>query len=147
VEVDVVSDLESRIIAAHRALPEDIRSAPATADELAAFEAQLGPIPAVYRWYLAHCGGGVAGSEWLDDIGKLAESHRKFERESGEGGWRMRDVFIIGWDGAGNPIGISTKTGEVLVEDHNFGGIHVVAPSFHGFLARAMRVSTDDSIA
>jgi hypothetical protein len=143
VEVDVVSTLESLIIAAHRALPEDIRSAPATAEELAAFESKFGPIPPPYRWYLEHCGGGVAGSEWLDDIHRLADSHRKFQRESGEGGWSMRDVFIIGWDGGGNPFGISTKTGEVLVEDHDFGGIHVMAPSFQMFLARAMRLAPD----
>lgn len=93
-EMDVVSTLESLIIAAHRALPEDIRSAPATAEELAAFESTFGPIPPAYRWYLENCGGGVAGSEWLDDIHALAESHRKFQHESGERGWRMRDVFI-----------------------------------------------------
>jgi hypothetical protein len=39
-----------------------------------------------------------------------------------------------------NPFGISTKTGEVVVEDHDFGGIHVLAPSFEIFLARAMRI-------
>ncbi len=135
-----MSTLESLIIAAHRALPEDIRSAPATIEELAAFESNFGPIPPAYRWYLEHCGGGVAGSEWLDDIHRLAKSHRKFQNECGEGGWTLRDVFIIGWDGGGNPFGISTKTGEVVVEDHDFGGIHVLAPSFETFLARSMRV-------
>ena len=132
-----MNTLESLIIAAHRALPEDIRSAPATADELAAFESSFGPIPPAYRWYLEHCGGGVAGSEWL------AESHRKFQSECGEGGWTLRDVFIIGWDGGGNPFGISAKTGEVLVEDHDFGGIHVLAPSLHSFLAQAMGIAPD----
>lgn len=130
--------LAARIIAAHIALPDGIRSPPATAEQLAAFEAQFGPIPAPYRWYLEHCGGGVAGSEWLDDIRKLAVSHRKFKAESGEGGWTMQDVFIIGWDGGGNPFGISTKTGELLVEDHQFGGVHVMAPSFEAFLVKAM---------
>lgn len=139
-----MNTLESLIIAAHRALPEDIRSAPATVEELTAFESVFGPIPPVYRWYLEHCGGGVAGSEWLDDIHRLVDSHRKFQSESGEGGWSMRGVFIIGWDGGGNPFGISIKTGEVLVEDHDFGGIHVLAPSFHSFLAQAMRITPEE---
>jgi hypothetical protein len=54
----------------------------------------------------------------------------------------MRDVFVVGWDGAGNPFGINTATGEVVVEDHHFGGIHVMAPSFAVFLAQAMHVGT-----
>ena len=87
-----MSTLESLIIAAHRALPEDIRSAPATIEELAAFESNFGPIPPAYRWYLEHCGGGVAGSEWLDDIHRLAKSHRKFQNECGEGGWTLRQT-------------------------------------------------------
>jgi hypothetical protein len=129
-------------VAAHRALPEGIRSAPATPEELAAFESQFGPIPAAYRWYLEQCGGGVAGDEWLDNIHELAISHRKFLAESGPGGWTMRGVFIVGWDGAGNPFGINSSSGEVVVEDHNFGGIHVLAPSIKVFLAHAMRVGT-----
>lgn len=133
--------LEAAIVAAHRALPEGIRSAPATPAELSAFEAQFGPIPAPYRWYLEHCGGGVAGSERLDDIRELAVSHRKFLRESGGArGWRMQGVFVTGWNGAGNPFGITSSTGELVVEDHNFGGIHVMAPSFMVFLAEAMGV-------
>jgi len=50
----------------------------------------------------------------------------------------MRDVFIIGWDGWGNPFGIELSSGRVLVEDHNFGGIHEMAPSFHVLLARGL---------
>jgi hypothetical protein len=138
--MDSTATVESLIIAAHRALPEDVRSAPATVEELAAFESEFGPIPRPYRWYLEHCGGGVAGSEWLDNIHELPVSHRRFQEESGHGGWTMQDVFIIGWDGRGNPFGVSAKTGEILVEDHDFGGIHVLAASVLEFLARAMRV-------
>jgi hypothetical protein len=104
--------LESSIIAAHRALPADIRSAPAAPEEFTAFESEFGPIPPSYRWYLENCGGGVAGSEWLDDIRQLAATHRRFRKESAiKNGWTMRDVFVIGWEGAGNPFGISTPTG------------------------------------
>jgi hypothetical protein len=94
------------------ALPADIRSAPAAPEEFTAFESEFGPIPPSYRWYLENCGGGVAGSEWLDDIRQLAATHRKFRKESAiKSGWTMRDVFVIGWEGAGNPFGISTPTG------------------------------------
>lgn len=49
----------------------------------------------------------------------------------------MRDVFIIGWDGSGNPFGIHTPTGELRVEDHTFGGVHRMAESFRQFLLNA----------
>ena len=47
-------------------------------------------------------------------------------------------MFVIGWDGAGNPYGIHSGTGEIANEDHNFGGIHVMAPSLGDFLARGL---------
>ena len=50
----------------------------------------------------------------------------------------MRNVFVIGWDGAGNPYGIDSATGKLLVEDHNFGGIHEVATSFEAFLTKGL---------
>lgn len=140
-----MTNLEASIVAAQRALPEAIRSTPATDEELVAFESEFGPIPVSYRWYLQNCGGGVAGSEWLDDIRQLAATHRKFKEESAvKGGWTMRDVFVIGWDGAGNPFGIRTATGEVVVEDHNFGGVHVLAPSFKHFLANGLGVTATE---
>ena len=51
----------------------------------------------------------------------------------------MADVFVIGWDGAGNPFGIDRATGRVLVEDHNFGGIHEMAESFSAFLEAGLK--------
>jgi hypothetical protein len=47
-------------------------------------------------------------------------------------------VFLIGWDAGGNPYGIRRGTGEVVVEDHDFGGVHTKAPSFGDFLARGL---------
>ncbi len=55
----------------------------------------------------------------------------------------MRDVFIIGWDGYGNPFGIHIPTGELRMEDHNFGGVHPMADSFAHFLLNAFTNSTD----
>jgi len=52
----------------------------------------------------------------------------------------MRGVFVIGWDGFGNPYGIDAATGRILVEDHNFGGIHEMAASFAEFLAMGLRI-------
>ncbi|MBC7967699.1 MAG: SMI1/KNR4 family protein, partial [Fuerstia sp.] len=94
------------------------------------FENVFGSIPTDYRWYLATCGGGVIGSEWVDDITQLKDSHLKFSSE----GWTMNNVFVIGWDGGGNPMGIDRATGRILVEDHDFGGIHVLANSFADFV-------------
>ena len=118
----------------------DINATPADEEELRAFEAEFGPIPADFRWFLVACGGGPVGCEWVDDIRELSATHRKFRAESGRGGWTLADVFVIGWDGAGNPYGIHTPSGRVLVEDHNFGGIHEMAPSFAAFLGKEFSV-------
>ena len=85
------------------------------------------------------CGGGHFGSEEVDDIVELTKSHAKFRREFGPPrGWTMRDVFIIGWDGFANPFGIETASGRVVVEDHNFSGIHELAPSLEEFMLRGV---------
>jgi hypothetical protein len=63
-------------------------------------------------------------------------SHQKYRREYGPPhGWSMQNVFIIGWDGAGNPFGIDERTGQILVKDHTFGGIHIMAPSLELLLS------------
>jgi hypothetical protein len=73
--------------------------------------------------------------------------HTKFAAESiGSHGWTMTDVFIIGWDGAGNPYGIQVNTGAILVEDHTFGGTHQMAASFEAFLVdRLLRSGAPDA--
>ena len=121
------------------AMPESLRREPATEEELREFEALYGQIPEDYRWFLFTCGGGHFGAEEVDDIVQLTRSHAKFRREFGPPrGWTMHDVFIIGWDGAGNPFGIETTTGRVVVEDHNFGGIHELASSLEQFMLRGV---------
>jgi hypothetical protein len=52
----------------------------------------------------------------------------------------MKGAFIIGWDGAGNPLAILRVSGAVLVENHNFGGVHALAESFLDFLAAGLGV-------
>ena len=122
------------------AMPESMRCEPATEQQLREFETIYGAIPEDYRWFLLASGGGHFGSEFVDDIFDLAKSHAKFRREFGPPrGWTMRDVFVIGWDGFANPFGIEIATGRLLVEDHNFGGIHEVAPSLEEFMLRGVR--------
>jgi hypothetical protein len=124
---------------AFAALPDGCKYAVATESQLDAFESTFGPIPSVYRWFLMNCGGGTVGSEWVDGINELVHTHRKFAAESAiQNGWTLKGVFVIGWDGAGNPFGIDTATGKILVEDHNFGGIHEMSPSFETFLERGL---------
>ena len=136
-------DTKSRVETYFRELPDGMLYAPATEEELQEFETVFGTIPEDYRWLLQTCGGGVIGRDWVDGIVVLADSHRKFQREFGPPrGWTMRDVFVIGWDGGGNPFGIERSTGRVLVEDHQFGGIHELAPSFEEFVLSG--ITTDD---
>lgn len=117
-------------------LPLELRSPRATAQELLDLEQALGrPIPPAYRWFLEHCGGGPWGAEYIDGIEDLLDSHRKFAEEAREPrGWTLKDFFLIGWDGAGNPYGIDERSGAVVVEDHTFGGVHELAPSFEDLL-------------
>lgn len=126
---------KSNLIGAFNALSDGCRYPAATEAELAAFEADFAPIPSNFRWFLAACGGGTIGSEWVDGINELRDSHHKFNAESSaDGGWTMRGVFVIGWDGSGNPFGIHNSTGKLVVEDHDFGGVHEMADSFTAFL-------------
>ena len=126
---------EDEIAEWFRRLPLECVDRRATDAELADFEAQFRPIPPVFRWFLLECGGGPVGPDWVDGIDKLSQTHRKFERERQSGrGWTLTNVFVIGWDGAGNPFGIKEDSGAVVVEDHNFGGVHELAPSFADFL-------------
>ena len=124
---------------AFAALPDECKYATATEGQLLDFESRFGPIPDDFRWFLIHCGGGIIGSEWVDGIEKLPETHLKFMAESAIGnGWTMKGVFIIGWDGAGNPFGIETATGRIVTEDHNFAGIHEISPSFDAYVERGL---------
>jgi hypothetical protein len=118
--------------------PSAIRHEPASEAELMQFEADHGPIPLEFREFLASFGGGVVGSEWVDGIAELGATQVKFKKESGPHGWNLPDTFIIGWDGAGNPFGIHAVSGAVLVQDHTFGGVHELAPSFRAFLRKGL---------
>jgi hypothetical protein len=132
--------LREALLCAWRSIPEEVRQPPATEEQLRSFEGAFGIIPSEFRWFLAECGGGPVGSDSVDGIRELPASHRKFRAEFGPGGWSMKGVFIIGWDGAGNPLGILRVSGAVLVEDHNFGGVHALAGSFISFLAAGLGV-------
>lgn len=128
---------QSKIRNAFESLPDGCRCARASESEVGAFEPRFGSIPGDYRWFLIECGGGTVGSEWVDGISELSETHRKYRSESqSDDGWNLRGVFIIGWDGGGNPYGIESDTGKIVVEDHDFSGVHELAPSFEAFLVR-----------
>lgn len=91
---------------------------------------QYGVINLIYRNWLIQTGGGPMGPDWLDGIEELKESQKKFKNEP----WSVSG-FVIGWDGVGNPLVLS-KNGEIITEDHNFGGAHKVASSFEELLAK-----------
>ena len=107
--------------------PGDRNIPTATEEQLEAFESTHYSIPEEYRWFLKHLGGG--GVEPLHTITELPQSHLKFHSE----GWHLPNTFIIGWDN-GNPFGIEQSTGEILITDHDFGGVHLIAPSLAAYL-------------
>lgn len=132
--------LQKAVVAAYLGLPDDCRYPPASEEQLRDFEQAFGAIPQEYRWFLSSCGGGVCGEKWVDGIAALPRTHQKFREESQPGGWMMRGVFPIGWDAAGNPFGIELSSGRVLVEDHDFGGVHEMAVSFTAFLRKGLGI-------
>ena len=136
---------QSAIAAACGGLPGGCRHAPATEEQLLEFERNFGAIPDDYRWFLKACGGGVCGSEWIDGIEALPETHRKFQEESALGGWTMLGVFVIGRDASGNPFGIEASTGRILVEDHDFGGIHEKSASFEKLLLKGFDLTSSEA--
>jgi hypothetical protein len=136
-EVAISPEVEARLALAWSGLPSEIRSAPATEAQLDLLEADLGVhVPAGVRWFLLHLGGGVVGSDWIDDVTQLRASHAKFGRE--RSAWGLPECFVIGWDGSGNPIAVENGTGRLIVPDHDFGGVHELAPSFEEFLVRCL---------
>lgn len=128
---------QAKILQAHSALPESCRYSPATEEGLAIFESAHGTIPRDYRWYLATCGGGVIGCEWIDSLEELWETHRRVNEARAKGFYsRLGDYFPIGWDGGGSTYGFDLKTGRIMTEDHDFGGIHEVAVDFYDLLCK-----------
>lgn len=132
----LTDEQKSRILKAHLELPEACRRMPATAEALLRFESEHAAIPEDFRWYQSECGGGVIGHEWIDGINELGESHSKFSQESSDGGWTLKNFFVIGWDGWGNPYGFDLTSGKIVSEDHDFGGIHVMGESFFDLLEK-----------
>lgn len=137
-------ELRSRLETYVRTLPSDLLEPSATDDQLVEFESKFERIPEVYRWFLLNYGGGVFGTYTLDGIHQLFRSHEKFQREAqSDLGWTMRDVFVIAWDASGNPVAIENRSGRVVVEDHDFGGIHTLASNFEQFLRRLISQTED----
>jgi hypothetical protein len=138
-----LAEVQRRILATLSELPSDVREPPATLEQLEQFERAFGEVAHQYRWFLLNWGGGAVGREWLDGISKLAASQTKYQEEFGPpSGWSMERVFIIGWDGFGNPIAIHKPTGRVLLENHNFGGVHELASSFFEYAQNLLYLST-----
>jgi hypothetical protein len=86
----------------------------------------------LYKHWLTKTGGGPIGPDWFDGIEELEDSQEKLANEP----WAIQG-FVVGWDGAGNPIVLS-ESGEILTEDHNVGGIHLVAKNFKELLSASI---------
>jgi len=99
-------------------------------EEVDAVLSQYDVTDAIYIHWLIETGGGPIGPDWYDGINELKESQKKLINEK----WNVSG-FVIGWDAAGNPV-VLQGNGAIVTEDHNFGGVHVVASSFEELLAK-----------
>lgn len=102
-------------------------SGPAAPDVVDPILQRYGVNNSIYREWLISSGGGPIGPNWYDSPNELESSQKKRNE-----GWTVPG-FVIGWDGAGNPIAL-IEDGAIIVEDHNFGGIHEIAKSFEALL-------------
>ena len=91
--MEISSKTEELLREAWAQLPKECRSEPATYDQIAAIEREIGEMPSAFRWFLQTFGGGVVGAEWIDDVSELSVSHAKFNKEREH--WEMRDCFLI----------------------------------------------------
>lgn len=107
----------------------DVMHGAASPEEVDRLLAKYGVKEPLYRQWLVETGAGPIGSNWYDGLAELEASQEKLAME----GWGIRG-FVIGWDGSGNPI-VIREDGVVLTEDHDLGGIHVVASDFRSLLA------------
>ena len=100
----------------------------ADSKEVDAILEEFGVSDLLYRDWLIRSGGGPIGPDWYDSVSQLRESQLKLSEED----WSISG-FVIGWDGAGNPM-VLDKDGMIRSEDHNFGGIHTIASSFSNLI-------------
>ena len=114
-------------------LPEGMRYKPASEEEILDFESSFSEVPEPYKWFLKECGSGVVGSEWLDGIHELRDSHKKFLNEE----WSSHNNFLIGWDGGGSPISL-TSNGTVVVEYLGVQDIQIIAKSLEDFIMKGL---------
>ena len=128
-------ETKEHLIKYSQSMPEELQGRKATDLDINKFEEKFYPIPEDYKWILKNCERVFFKAEWVNDIDELFETHIKFQKESSlENGWTLKNVFIIGWDGCGNPYGIDLKTEEIITEDHTFGGIHILGESLETVL-------------
>ena len=76
----------------------------------------------------------------MDDIRQLAASHRKFQKEAAKAGGRCVMYSSSGGMEGAIPSASARKPGRWVVEDHDIGGVYVLAPSFERFLASAFGI-------
>ncbi|MCH2157688.1 MAG: SMI1/KNR4 family protein [Oleiphilaceae bacterium] len=117
------------VIEIYKAQYEGAFNGPEAEEAVDELLAQFGVVNSVYRSWLVQTGGGPIGADWYDGLAELMQSQEKLRNED----WSISG-FVIGWDGAGNPIAIN-NSGQVVTEDHNFGGVHQLAPNFKKLLA------------
>ncbi|HEY6096194.1 MAG TPA: SMI1/KNR4 family protein [Gallionellaceae bacterium] len=108
---------------------EGVIRGPVDAEVVDAILSRHGVANRSYRDWLLASGGGPIGPDWYDGVEELPQSQEKLKNEK----WNVAG-FVIAWDGAGNPIVLGTA-GEILTEDHNFGGVHQLAEGFDDLLA------------
>jgi len=118
------------IIEKYKKQYEAVIDGPASEEAVDKLLAHYQVVNPLYRNWLIETGGGPIGSDWYDTLAELDESQTSLQNDL----WTISG-FVIGWDGAGNPL-VLCEDGKIITEDHDFGGIHNVAFSFEALLVK-----------
>ena len=130
-------DAKAKIEAHLAKFPIAVRERAATEAELREFEAAFGAIPDDYRWLLvAAVAAWLARSE-LTASRSLPSLTPSFAASLDRHAVGRCEMFsLLAGMVAVNPFGIEQSSGRILVEDHDFGGIHEMAASLQEFILR-----------
>lgn len=134
----IKKDIKTRISEFYKSNPIAIGKK-ATASDVNLIESKLKlKLDEDYIDFITSFGGGLIGSSEIysmsnssmmdEDIIELNETYKNDNFWEGIDNW-----IIIGSDHSGNPIGIDLD-GKIVSNDHDFGGIYVIAESFSDYL-------------
>jgi hypothetical protein len=135
-----------KIVQEHQRVPElgSVGARTSQSDVEAAERAIGNGFSDSYRQFLLECGSGLVGHLPIYGLqptamypaeGTVVDVTNRFRAQ----GWPTTDAGpVISTDQSGNPI-VEDREGKIVTYDHDFGGFHVVSPTFEAFVSELVK--------